>query len=177
MKTILAATTAIMLATTANASQTWEYAAHGDWVVELVQLDYGPMACVTSNRNLEEGFAFSIWDYNDGFYDLQIFDSTFAFNNTEGTIDFVIDNNPMWTADAVFFEQSIISRGLADNDLIAELMSGRTLYILDMRGEWTHWFSLNGSRDAIMSMIECAQQIDNGPVYNESNGPVYNEQL
>lgn len=177
MKTLIAAVMAVMISTAAHAVEVWEFSEHEEWVVDLVQFEDGIMACAANTSNPEQGISLTLWDYNDGTYGIQVYDHTFDFRGTDGTISFRIDQGQIWDANAHFTDNSIFVYGLHDTELLGEIMGGIHFYVLDRFDEWTHGFTLQGSLAAVLSMIDCAQQIDNGPVYNEgrSSGPQYNE--
>jgi hypothetical protein len=173
MKTLITALAAMVIGTAAHAIESWEYSTHGYWQVDLIQFDDGRMACAAANANPDAGLALTLWDFNDGTYEIQVTDNTFNFRGTWGELSIAIDQGAIWYGPAFFNGQAIFINDLTDVEMLMEIMEGNTFYVLDRDDYITHEFSLSGSRAAIMDMIECAGQIDNGPADNQ--GFNYNE--
>jgi uncharacterized protein YdeI (BOF family) len=168
MKTFIAALAAMVIGTSAYAVESWQYSEHGHWIVDIVQFDDGVMACAAANVDSEVGIGLTVWDFNDGTYEIQITDETFNFRGTTGEIAWAIDQGAIWYGPAFFNNSAIFVDQLTDVEMLVEIMNGNTFYVLDRDDYITHEFSLHGSRAAIESMIRCAGQIDNtGPNYNE----------
>lgn len=130
------------------------------WSVHYMQTEEGFRYCSASNSNTERMFAVNISETLSGI-DLQYFDKEnyFGPDIAYGKIGFWIDQRGAYYASASAVESSIFVEGITLN-VLNDLVEGRKFYIdHDYDGQWDVWFSLDGSKAAIISLMDCAEKL------------------
>ena len=151
----------LLLATSHQASaESFLLYSHGAWEVRYEDGEAG-VRCSASVA--DDGLYFSI-DVLKGYgLDAWFISSQNNFGEAvqTGQVVLQIDGRQAWETPATAQTDTVRMTGLAEGFLI-DVMEGRKLFIDDdYDGQWDAWFSLNGSRAAMMALADCNKKLGN----------------
>lgn len=135
---------------------------HKSWVVQGVTFDDDSYACLAEVS--DPGESFTIWAFPDKSVELQFYNETWDFGESDtADMEVEIDRRSPWALTGANLTGSSVLFTLPNNDqsgdFIVEVARGTTLHLRSANGEGVRDYTLAGSSASISALVDCMNAI------------------